>query len=142
MSLNNNHMLSERVRNMRQMNEVLNAEDIILAEIERILDEMSQRASLLHEELVNESWLEEKLGVITEGIVDVSKRKDELLIDISVNRGELAAINERETIAFIEKWLPAHLAYNLAYEKILGAKTYVGALWQDDEIMTIREVKL
>ena len=51
MSLNNSQMLPARVRNMRQMNDVLNAEDIILAEIERIIDEMYQRASLLHEEL-------------------------------------------------------------------------------------------
>ena len=49
MSLNNSQMLPARVRNMRQMNDVLNAEDIILAEIERIIDEMYQRASLLHE---------------------------------------------------------------------------------------------
>ena len=48
MSLNNSQMLPARVRNMRQMNDVLNAEDIILAEIERIIDEMYQRASLLH----------------------------------------------------------------------------------------------
>ena len=54
MSLNNSQMLPARVRNMRQMNDVLNAEDIILAEIERIIDEMYQRASLLHEELINE----------------------------------------------------------------------------------------
>ena len=57
MSLNNSQMLPARVRNMRQMNDVLNAEDIILAEIERIIDEMYQRASLLHEELINEEWL-------------------------------------------------------------------------------------
>ena len=62
MSLNNSQMLPARVRNMRQMNDVLNAEDIILAEIERIIDEMYQRASLLHEELINEEWLENKLS--------------------------------------------------------------------------------
>lgn len=33
MSLNNSQMLPARVRNMRQMNDVLNAEDIILAEL-------------------------------------------------------------------------------------------------------------
>ena len=64
MSLNNSQMLPARVRNMRQMNDVLNAEDIILAEIERIIDEMYQRASLLHEELINEEWLENKLSEV------------------------------------------------------------------------------
>ena len=57
-------MLPARVRNMRQMNDVLNAEDIILAEIERIIDEMYQRASLLHEELINEEWLSNPLSEV------------------------------------------------------------------------------
>lgn len=72
MSLNNSQMLPARVRNMRQMNDVLNAEDIILAEIERIIDEMYQRASLLHEELINEEWLENKLSERTGAGVDVT----------------------------------------------------------------------
>lgn len=58
MSLNNEHMLPAKCRSMRQMNELLDSEDIILAEIERIIDEMYERASMLHEELVNEAWLE------------------------------------------------------------------------------------
>ena len=64
MSLNNSQMLPARVRNMRQMNDVLNAEDIILAEIERIIDEMYQRASLLHEELINEEWLNNPMSEV------------------------------------------------------------------------------
>ena len=47
--LNDSHMLPERVRNMRQMKDVLDAEDLILAEIEAMIDEMYQRAKLLHE---------------------------------------------------------------------------------------------
>ena len=37
MSLNSEQMLPARVRKMRQMEDLLNVEDIILAEIERIL---------------------------------------------------------------------------------------------------------
>ena len=40
MSLNSEQMLPARVRKMRQMEDLLNVEDIILAEIERIIDEM------------------------------------------------------------------------------------------------------
>ena len=59
MSLNSEQMLPARVRKMRQMEDLLNVEDIILAEIERIIDEMYGAAALLHEELVNEAWLKE-----------------------------------------------------------------------------------
>ena len=40
MSLNSEQMLPARVRKMRQMEDLLNVEDIILIEIERIIDEM------------------------------------------------------------------------------------------------------
>ena len=82
MSLNNSQMLPARVHNMRQMNDVLNAEDIILAEIERIIDEMYQRASLLHEELINEEWLENKLSERTGVGVDVTGYAEKLLAEI------------------------------------------------------------
>ena len=65
MSLNSEQMLPARVRKMRQMEDLLNVEDIILAEIERIIDEMYGAAALLHEELVNEAWLKEKLDART-----------------------------------------------------------------------------
>lgn len=140
MSLNNSQMLPAIVRNMRQMNDVLNAEDIILAEIERIIDEMYQRASLLHEELINEEWLEKNIQKITGGTVDVSINKNSLTVGISINKGELADIDSEKVIAFLNKWLPAHLAYNIIYEKLLSAKTYHAVIWQDDEIMTLRQV--
>ena len=49
MSLNSEQMLPARVRKMRQMEDLLNVEDIILIEIERIIDEMYGAAALLHE---------------------------------------------------------------------------------------------
>ena len=46
MSLNSEQMLPARVRKMRQMEDLLNVEDIILAEIERIIDEMYGAAAM------------------------------------------------------------------------------------------------
>ena len=140
MLLNNSQMLPARVRNMRQMNDILNAEDIVLVEIERIIDEMYQRASLLHEELVNEQWLEEKLAELVNGIVYVRKRAGTLLVEISLNVRNVTADKENEVIAFVEKWLPAHLGYEIMYEEPITAENYIGALWQDDEIMEMRQV--
>ena len=113
MSLNNSQMLPARVRNMRQMNDVLNAEDIILAEIERIIDEMCQRASLLHEELINEEWLENKLSERTGAGVDVTGYAEKLLAEIVLDVSELQHIDMPDVRKFLDKWVPAHLMYKI-----------------------------
>ena len=113
MSLNNSQMLPARVRNMRQMNDVLNAEDIILAEIERIIDEMYQRASLLHEELINEEWLENKLSERTGAGVDVTGYAEKLLAEIVLDVSELQHIDMPDVRKFLDKWVPAYLMYKI-----------------------------
>lgn len=140
MSLNNKQMLPARVRSMRQMNDLLDAEDEILAQIEQIIEEAHKRHLLIHKVLVNEEWLEKNIQEITGGAVDVSKNKNSLAVEISINRGELTSINAEKVIAFLNKWLPAHLAYGIIYEKLLSAKTYHAVIWQNDEIMTLRQV--
>lgn len=113
MSLNNSQMLPARVRNMRQMNDVLNAEDIILAEIERIIDEMYQRASLLHEELINEEWLEKKLSERIGADVDVTGYAEKLLAESVLNVSELKHVDMPDIRKFLDKWVPAHLMYKI-----------------------------
>lgn len=140
--LNESHMLPERVRNMRQMKEVLDAEDLVLTEIEAVIDEMYQRAELLHEELVNEAWLEEKIGKIVDGAVTVGKQPEELLVKVLIQKGILTGINETAVLDFLNKWLPAHLAYEVLYEKTLNTVHYAGMIWQDDEVMIEREERL
>lgn len=140
MSLNNEQMLPARRRNMRQMNDLLSVEDIVLGEIEDTIDNMYMRMSLLHEELVNEAWLERRLEALVGGIATVQKCKDELRIQIDINIGKLNGKKEEQVIGFINKFLPAHLAYDVSWEQFLGAIGYFGAVWQDDEIFTIRQV--
>ena len=142
MSLDDSHMLPDRVRNMRQLKDVLAVEKIILDEIEKNIDEMYIRASMLHEELVNEKWLEEHLHKITGGIVDVSKKKDVLFVEIVINRGRLSSRDENAVIRFLNKWLPAHLGYDIIYEKLLSAVNRHGIVWQDDEMMILRQVDI
>lgn len=140
--LNDSHMLPERVRNIRQMKDVLDAEDLVLTEIEAAINEMYQRAELLHEELVNEAWLEENLGRIVDGAVTVGKQPEELLVNVLIQKGVLTGINETAVLDFLNKWLPAHLAYDVLYEKILSTVHYIGMIWQDDELMIVREERL
>lgn len=124
MSLNNNQMLPARIRNMRQMNDVLNAEDIILAEIERIIDEMYQRASLLHEEMVNEAWLENKLGERVNADTKVLSYAEELLVKLFFDVSSLHGINIEDIKNFLNKWLPGHLVYQLIFLLRYGIRNF------------------
>lgn len=113
MSLNNNQMLPERIRNMRQMNDVINAEDIVLAEIEQIIDEMYRRTSMLHEELVNEAWLKSKLEERTGAEVEVTGYAEKLLVEIIFEISKIPYIDMFDVRKFLNKWLPAHLMYSM-----------------------------
>lgn len=113
MSLNSEQMLPARVRKMRQMEDLLNVEDIILAEIERIIDEMYVAAALLHEELVNEAWLKEKLDARTGADTTVEADADKLLATITLDVSKIVGVDMKDIRAFLDKWLPAHLRYRV-----------------------------
>lgn len=113
MSLNSEQMLPARVRKMRQMEDLLNVEDIILTEIERIIDEMYGAAALLHEELVNEAWLKEKLDARTGADTTVEADADKLLATITLDVSEIVGVDMKDVRAFLDKWLPAHLRYRV-----------------------------
>lgn len=113
MSLNSEQMLPARVRKMRQMEDLLNVEDIILAEIEGIIDEMYGAAALLHEELVNEAWLKEKLDARTGADTTVEADADKLLATITLDVSKIVGVDMKDIRAFLDKWLPAHLRYRV-----------------------------
>lgn len=113
MSLNSEQMLPARVRKMRQMEDLLNVEDIILAEIERIIDDMYVAAALLHEELVNEAWLKEKLDARTGADTKVEADADKLLATITLDVSKIVGVDMKDIRAFLDKWLPAHLRYRV-----------------------------
>ena len=113
MPLNSEQMLPARVRKMRQMEDLLNVEDIILIEIERIIDEMYGAAALLHEELVNEAWLKEKLDARTGADTTVETDADKLLAMITLDVSKIVGVDMKDIRAFLDKWLPAHLRYRV-----------------------------
>ncbi len=113
--LNSEQMLPRRVRTMRQMQDLLNAEDLILAEIERIIEDMYRKASLIKEELVNEEWLERHLLELTGSKNQVTGDSDHLMVNVQFEVSEQEDLNREVIRAFLHKWLPAHLQYQLQY---------------------------
>lgn len=113
--LNSEQMLPGRIRNMRQMKELLDAEDVVLAEIERMIEDMYRRESMLHEELVNEEWLESRLYGLTGAETDVTGYADDLLVFVQLIVSELGVLELEAVRLFLNKWLPAHLMYKLGY---------------------------
>lgn len=113
--LNSEQMLPARVRQMRQMGELLDAEDLVLAEIEHMIEEMYGRAAMLHEELVNEGWLEAHLEALTGAETSVAGYAEMLLVKIMLDAGDVDYIDLQRVRDFLNKWLPAHLMYKLAY---------------------------
>lgn len=142
MSLNSAQMLPARVRSMRQMRELLDAEDEILTIFDGMIQDMYQRAEALHEELVNEAWLEKKLESVINGIVTVRKQEDSLQIEIFIMSEKLTEAEEAAVIGCIEKWLPAHLPYRISYERLLIANIFRAAIWQDEDEVEIRQVNI
>jgi hypothetical protein len=98
------------------MGEVLDAEDVVLQEIEQILDDMYERAALLHEELVNEAWLKAKLEERTGAIAEVTADAEKLLTSIILDVSSVRSIDMGDVRKFINKWLPAHLMYRLTLQ--------------------------
>ncbi len=120
MSLNDSHMLPERVRSMRQMNDILTVEDALLAEVWKILDVMYQREAMLHEELVNEAWLENKLSARTGADVKATGYADKLQAEIILTVNENIVLDMQDIRDFLNKWLPAHLKYKINDRMIVG----------------------
>ena len=111
---------------MRQMEDLLNVEDIILIEIERIIDEMYGAAALLHEELVNEAWLKEKLDARTGADTTVETDADKLLAMITLDVSKIVGVDMKDIRAFLDKWLPAHLRYRVI---LLIESGYISPEW-------------
>lgn len=113
MGLNNSQMLPDRVRKMRQMEDILQVEENALELLAERIDKLYQRASRLHEELINEKWLETELEERTGAETKVIGTAEELLTSFFLDVSDVLFVDLKSIRKFIEKWLPAHLRYQI-----------------------------
>lgn len=135
MALNSINMLPDWVRKIRQIGETLDAEQSVLDELELIIDDIYRRLSLIHEELVNEKWLEDRLKEITDSESTVIADEKELLVKFFVDISERNNFDKNKVLDFLKKYVPAHLMYRLIlvikYKSLLEERMKLSILRRD-----------
>lgn len=113
MALNSINMFPDWVRKIRQIGETLDAEQSVLDELEIIIDDIYQRLSLVHEELVNEAWIEDRLAEITGAENEVVADEETLLVKVFTDISKINYFDKKKVLDFLKKYVPAHLMYRL-----------------------------
>lgn len=113
MALNSINMFPDWLRKIRQFGETLDAEQSILDELELIIDDIYRRLSLIHEELVNEKWIEDRLAEITGTENEVVADEETLLVKVFTDISKIDYFDKKKVLDFLKKYVPAHLMYRL-----------------------------
>lgn len=61
---------------------------------------------------------------------------------ISILTAGLTDAAHQQLIGYLNRVLPAHISYDIIYEKFMAGNIYTGAVWHDTEILEVRQVVL
>lgn len=135
MALNSINMFPDWLRKIRQFGETLDAEQSILDELELIINDIYRRLSLIHEELVNEKWIEDRLAEITGAENEVAADEETLLVKVFTDISKIDYFDKKKVLDFLEKYVPAHLMYRLIlvikYKSLLEERMKLSILRRD-----------
>jgi len=98
-------------------------------------------------------WLEEYLGRMTGLDIQVEDCNDPGIHGyeaghpnrfsvVVVSKGTLPGDRIALMKGLLDKVKQSHTSYGVVYENMLAAQSYFGAVWQDDEIFTLRQVDI
>lgn len=116
MALNDARMLPEKVRKMAQMEDLLQAEQILLNIIESILIEMLADASISNNVPMTKDNSEYVASVVSGSDCYIDEYPDILTIDTAVSRQSGTATSLIKLRSYMNDMLPAHLKFNIHYE--------------------------
>jgi len=127
MAVNGERMLPFRVRKMCQMEDLLQAEQVMLGTIEDIIEDMIYEASLLTAETVTPEYLKKLVTEVFKRESTIEEYPEELIVKIrlNINSGEPSS-----PLLLIEKtniYIPAHLKvlYEYVSKHLLKGVFYV-----------------
>lgn len=107
MPLHDTNMLPKFVRNMDAMSDLLEAEQQLLDEIEKVLQELLKEIALIDNRTINRDKLKELLFLFTERDGVITEDSEQLTIKIRVFIDNL--VPDISYQKKLEKYIPAHL---------------------------------
>lgn len=116
MAVNDIRMLPQRVRSMDQMEELLQAEQLLLDMIEAIIIDMAAEASVSNNTPMTKANSEYIASVISGSACYIKEYPETLTINIVVTRQTGAATSLIKLRNYMNELLPAHLKFNIHYE--------------------------
>lgn len=128
MPLNDKNMLPKRVREMAQMTDLLQAEQLMLDRLYVIIQELYAQGSINNNTTLTKAELERICSLITGCECRVDEFGPKLTIHICVKRNSGRPVSIRALIDGIKALIPAHLKYVVVMELMAGVGIKVGRL--------------
>lgn len=63
-------------------------------------------------------------------------------LEIQILALDVTDVVHKQFMAYLDRVLPAHIAYVIVYENYMKGITYMSAVWQDTEVLEVRQVVL
>lgn len=128
MPLNDKNMLPKRVREMAQMADLLQAEQLMLDRLYGVLQELLAQGSINNNTTLTKAELERICGLLTGCKCRVDEFAAKLIIHICVKRNSGRLVSIRALIDGIKALIPAHLKYDIVMEHMARVDIKTGQL--------------
>lgn len=128
MLLNDKNMLPKRVREMAQMADLLQAEQLMLERLYVIIQELLAQGSINNNTTLTKPELERICTLLTCCSCRVDEFAEKLTIHICVKRNSGRPVSIRALIDGIKALIPAHLKYDIVMEHMAGVDIKAGQL--------------
>ena len=125
MALNDERMLPKRVREMHQMEDLLQAEQFILNVILGIINDMISEAATINSLPMTKTNTEHIATMVSNNFSTVREYSDGVTIDILVSRNSGQRTNLPRLRRYLNDLIPAHLKFNIhyIYKTVIGIDT-------------------
>ena len=128
MSLLDNFMLPKKVREMAQMADLLQAEQLMLDRLYAVLQELLAQGGINNNTTLTKPELERICTLLTGCRCRVDEFADRLTIHICVYRNNGRPVSIRALIDGIKALIPAHLKYDIVMELMANVDVKAGQL--------------
>lgn len=116
MPLLDENMLPKRVRTMKPMDDLLQAEEVMLELLELYIQQMLADASVNNNKPLTKEAVESIATSVSHNPAHVDEFPDELTIHIVISRNNGKMVDRETIINTLDRLLPAHLRYRVVFQ--------------------------